>query len=1156
MRNSMSLRAVLVLSVAAAILGLAAGPAWAASAISIISTEKGFADSTKSQIATTHLGTTLVSYNATGADKLVIAIATEAGFNGNTSDVTGLTFNGVAMTQIVQANTRVHSGDVGTAEIWYLDNPFQGAGTFTFTYTSSGGSINGGFVSIIGLAGTGDGSAGIGDTDAADYSVGPITSSITTTGSDSLVIAMVENSGGNNAAGTPTVNAPLTLIKNGVWGSQWGSSASGYQFVSGIGTTITPTFTTNTGAAYTIHTVAVEFLAAFTTLFWDLNGTDPNACVGGGNTAAGTWNAANTYWNLLTDGTGATAAWTAGQTACFAAGTDATGTYTVTVDGTQDITGLTFDEGTVTLTGGALRMTGDSIANVASGLTATVETPISEDVAGRQLIKRGNGTLILSGANTYSGGTAVGAGVLRLGAADVLPDTGAVTVAGNAAGVTATLDLNGNNDTIGSLTLGGATATSGAAVTTGAAALTLGGNVTYNSANNPLGATISGKLGLGATRTFTVNNSTTAADDLTVSADISGTGFGLIKEGAGRLVLSGNNALATGGMSLNGGVTQFESTASINGTERDVTVNSAGVVVFGASFGAGNIPAALLTRIVDSSAGVIAADNYAGTNFDFEAAGLTAAYLGAVGNVTYTGTLTPNGTTYRLGGGGGVLTMTNDSALTGTGKSVIVNGNVVLSGANDYDGATTIKAGVLQANNATALGSGGDITFTGGTLQYTAASAGQDWGARMKNSTAGAINLDTNGQTVTLAGIIDGSNTAVLVKLGAGTLTLSNDNTYTGGTTVNAGTLVLSGSNSTSGVTLNAATLIIGNAGALGAGTFTIAGAGTVQAAGTITITNAVAANSNFTIAGTGALTLGGNMTLSAARTITNSNITATTTLGAVFGSTTLTFAGNGSTAVTGSINTGTGALTKGGTGTLSLTNATNTYTGVTTISAGVLEAAVLANGNSLSSIGMSTNAAARLVFGAPAATLRYTGSSNVTIDRSFTLSSGAGGGATIESSGSGTLSIDNTVALAYGTAAQTRLLTLGGTNTGGNTFAKVIGNNTTSATSLTKNGVGTWVLSGANTYTGATTVSAGTLSLTGSLTATAITTSGTGILDESAAGVIGGAASINQNSSGTSILAGANTYSGATTVNAGTLVPFPVEQLRFDSIGHATCFL
>jgi autotransporter-associated beta strand protein len=490
--HAMFRKATQVCLTALAVLALTATSANAA--ITIVSQTEGFVDSTKTKIATAHLGTTLLSYNATGVNKLVLAIGTEAGFNNQSTNVTGLTFNGVAFTQAVEERTYLGDRDGGTAEIWYLDNPFQGSATFGFTATSSSGGINGGHASIIGLSGTADGTAGIGATAAAWTNVGPVTSSITTTAIDSLVIAMVENSGNNNAAGTPNVVSPLILSNNGVWGSQWGSAASGYQYVSGPGTTITPTFTTNTGDKYSIHTVAAEFLVAVPTLYWDIDGATPGAGGVNGNDPAGTWDASTNWnWNASSDGGGTgTVAWSAGNTAVFAAGTTANGNYTVTVDGTQDITGLKFEEGTVTLapalTGGALRLTGNSIAYVASGLTATVETPISEDIAGRQLFKTGTGTLVLSGDLTHTGLTTVAAG-------------------------------------------------------------------------------------------------------------------------GGTLILSGNNVAATGGMSLNGGVTQFDSAVAINGAARNVTVNAGGTVVFGSSFGAGNIPSALLNRIVASSAGVIAADN-------------------------------------------------------------------------------------------------------------------------------------------------------------------------------------------------------------------------------------------------------------------------------------------------------------------------------------------------------------------------------------------------------------------------------------------------------------------------------------------------------------------------------------------------------------------
>jgi fibronectin-binding autotransporter adhesin len=877
--------------------------------------------------------------------------------------------------------------------------------------------------------------------------------------------------------------------------------------------------------------------------YWDINGATAGA---GGATPAGTWNAVDPNWNSDYSGgaAGSVTAWSAGSVACFGAGTDATGTYTVTVDGTRDIRGLNFQDGTVTLTGGALRMTLNSGVEVAAGLTATIETPITEDVAGRVLIKKGDGTLVLSGANTYSGGTSVLAGTLRLGADDVLPNMSVVTVSGNAPGVTATLDLYGHSDTIGSLSLGGGSSTSGAAVTTGAGTLTLGGNVDYDRSCNPLGATISGKINLGtATRTFTVNDSATAAIDLSVSAPISGTDVGLTKAGAGTLLLSGNNTYtglttmsagklilsgdnvaATGGMAIDGGAAQFESPASINGTLRDVSVNAGGAVVFGASFGAGNIPSALATRIVADSAGTIAADNYDTMNFDFNTPGLMGARLGAVGSVAYVGALTPQGTTYRLGGGGGTLTMANANAVTGAGYSLVVSGNVVLPAANDYTGGTTLVAGKLAVGTDSSISSN-TLTFNGGgissdsTTARTIASpvvfAGNgvlgDAVNTGKLTFTNTADLGSATRTLTLAsdaefaGVVSGIGGG-LTKAGAGTLTLSNNNTYTGGTTLSAGTL------------------IIGNAGALGAGRFTIAGAGTVAAAGTIVITNPVDGNSNFTIAGTGALTLGGTMTLSANRTITNNNITSATTFGAISGgggSCTTTFSGDGSTAVTGIIDTGSGGLTKNGTGTLTLSNDASTYTGVTSIAGGTLSVSTLANGGSPSSIGASANADTNLVL-ANGTTLKYTGPGGST-DRRFKINgTAAGHGATLDASGAGPIYFANATGPTYGTNNQARTLNLIGSNTGENTLAANIGNNGSGALSVVKGGEGKWVLSGANTYTGGTTVNGGTLlvnNASGSGT-------GTGTVTVNANGALGGIG----------VIGGAVTVNGALAPGAGTL--------------------
>lgn len=109
--------------------------------------------------------------------------------------------------------------------------------------------------------------------------------------------------------------------------------------------------------------------------FWDINGTGTGA---GGATPEGTWNSANTNWNSNSGGTAATAAWVAGNRAYFAAGTDATGAYTVTVDGTQSIDNLDVQEGHVTLAG----TNGGTLSDATNELVLTVYGNSSLTLAG------------------------------------------------------------------------------------------------------------------------------------------------------------------------------------------------------------------------------------------------------------------------------------------------------------------------------------------------------------------------------------------------------------------------------------------------------------------------------------------------------------------------------------------------------------------------------------------------------------------------------------------------------------------------------------------------------------------------------------------------------------------------------------------------------
>ena len=246
----------------------------------------------------------------------------------------------------------------------------------------------------------------------------------------------------------------------------------------------------------------------------------------------------------------------------------------------------------------------------------------------------------------------------------------------------------------------------------------------------------------------------------------------------------------------------------------------------------------------------------AGATLDLNGANATIASLSDIGaaggTVTNSASGTPSALTISAPAGSSTFSGTIQDGAGGVSLNKTGSGMQVLSGSNSYTGKTSIIAGTLTANNATALGSGGNIVFGGGTLQYTAASAGQDWSTRFKGSTAATVALDTNGQTVVLAGAIDSSNVDGLTKLGSGTLSLAGANAYTGGTTINAGTLELdNGGNFGGGGVTDNASLVFDNNGILsvpnqigGSGSLTQAGSGTVTLSGNNTYTGATTVNS------------------------------------------------------------------------------------------------------------------------------------------------------------------------------------------------------------------------------------------------------------------------------------------------------------------------
>ncbi len=360
-----------------------------------------------------------------------------------------------------------------------------------------------------------------------------------------------------------------------------------------------------------------------------------------------------------------------------------------------------------------------------------------------------------------------------------------------------------------------------------------------------------------------------------------------------------------------------------------------------------------------------------------------------------------------------------NNAITLTGKSVLNASIQNISGDNTLSGTIT---GITGGANYNFQSDAGKLTL--GTASATAITSA---------AASRVVNFSGAGDFEVAGNITNGGGTLSVTKSGAGTLTLSGTNAYLSGTAINGGIV------------------------ALASGIQALGGSGTVGTVGTITW-------------GGGTLQFGASNTTDYSSRFSEAS-------GSAYKLDT-----NGQTVAwgTGRTPTGTGSLTKFGAGTLNVTTSANAWTGATTIEAGTLQVAGLAAININSSIGKGSvgGSAADLVFGG--GTLQYAGSSATTTNRLFTIGDANGLTATLDASGttsSNTMSFTGTGSLGLG-GSGARTLTLTGSNTGSNTLASILGDGSGGTTALTKSGAGTWVLSGANTYTGQTTIKGGTLKL------------------------------------------------------------------------------
>ena len=619
-------------------------------------------------------------------------------------------------------------------------------------------------------------------------------------------------------------------------------------------------------------------------LYWDINGKTGGAS--SGQTAAGIWGA-GLLWSTSADGTVPTRAWTAGQQAIFSAGNNAFGQYTVTISGNQSISGIVFQEGSVTLRDGSLTLrsgTGGDTISVASGLVATIESGISGTDG---LIKDGDGTLVLAGANTYSALTD-----LRRGTLVIASDYGLGT---------STLSLRGGAISAGDapVTLNNAVRIANDTTIQGLMGLTLAGDVLQCGGDRTLTFLNSGGTTFsGATMTLsdsTKQNHTLTLDvqggDVTISSIIrdGGPKHGdvLVKEGAGRLILTGDNTFS-GGLDVNAGTVSLGSDSAAG----DGALTLGDGVVIGGLYG---------TRHISNDLVMSGNVTFAGTDLVFS----SPFRLG--GFVTFT---VENTTTFDGDINGGFVWLTKEG-----------NGTLVFNGDNRFGGLLSmvfVNTGTFGFGSDTAMGKAENILFLNGgavkavggphtlanpvlitsdsrisggqnlTLAGTVNNPGGSHIVTIENTGlsafsgssftlgSGTLTLDVlqaSGGLTILGKIQDGTSAGALVKNGGGLLTLggSTSNSFSGGVTINSGTLTTAKANALGSgpLTVTAGTLNLGTFNQLAGSVTLVSGVIDGQATLTAPSFQAQSGTVNASLAGTGALTksTAGTLTLASANT-------------------------------------------------------------------------------------------------------------------------------------------------------------------------------------------------------------------------------------------------------------------------------------------------
>jgi autotransporter-associated beta strand protein len=482
------------------------------------------------------------------------------------------------------------------------------------------------------------------------------------------------------------------------------------------------------------------------------------------------------------------------------------------------------------------------------------------------------------------------------------------------------------------------------------------------------------------------------------------------------------------------------------------TLNTAGVTMLLAGINGG-------TTQVNSIAGgtnaqtYIASDSYPSTLQINNGTATGANFAGVIGN----------------GAGAGTIAIVK----SGTGMQI-------LSGTNIYLGGTTVNGGTLQLGNNSALGAGGltanagvvDLAGYSPTQAYLAGAAGTITNSSTNLSTFSLATTTT--AVTTFSGVLqDGASGAIaLYAAGSGDLTLAASNAYSGGTTINGGTVTIA-SDSSLGLL----------AGGLSIGPGTLEIAGPIVSARNLAVTDPTATiqvdagnsyvNSGL-LSGTGGLnkTGGGGLVLAGSGSVGSTAYAYAGTM-EIDGSYSLSslavlnsaqLAGSGNVSLTssglyyGSNASSTFAGAISGSGGLAVENGVLTLAGSNTYAGGT---AVYSDANTTAPPTLRMGAANALPYGPGVGDLDVSGSATLDLAGFATNVNGLWGNGTIDnSSGSSTLAVGN--------------------NDASSTFAGTI-QNSEGSLGLLKAGTGALTLSGTNDFSGGTVVADGTLILTNS---------------------------------------------------------------------------